>query len=220
MARIAEIFECFALLFFVNLIELSDAAGEACGTILSVQLYCLTGYHCCDKDLYTCCATGYICAGSSCISIAVIIVPIIIVIVIIVVIVVIIVKKNNARQGVVIQPGQQQGIGNQPPSYDALGEACGTILSVQLYCPSSYHCCDTDLSTCCATGYFCAGTVCISIAAIIVPIIIVIVIIVVIVVIIVKKKNAQPGTVIHPGQPQVQVANYPSPGYGQGPAPY
>lgn len=103
---------------------------------------------------------------------------------------------------------------------DALGEACGTLLSVQLYCPSGYHCCDTGLSTCCATGYFCAGTVCISIAAIIVPIIIVIVIIVVIVVIIVKKKNAQPGTVIHPGQPQVQVANYPSPGYGQGPAPY
>lgn len=33
-------------------------------------------------------------------------------------------------------------------------------------------------------------------------------------------ENAQPGTVIHPGQPQVQVANYPSPGYGQGPAPY
>lgn len=98
---------------FINI----DAAGEACGTILSVQLYCLTGYHCCDKDLYTCCATGYICAGSSCISIAVIIVPIIIVIVIILVIVVIIVKKNNARQGVVIQPGQQQGIGNQPPGY-------------------------------------------------------------------------------------------------------
>lgn len=51
---------------FINI----DAAGEACGTILSVQLYCLTGYHCCDKDLYTCCATGYICAGTSCISIA------------------------------------------------------------------------------------------------------------------------------------------------------
>eukprot|EP00105_Crassostrea_gigas_P038122 XP_019922270.1 PREDICTED: uncharacterized protein LOC105327025 [Crassostrea gigas] len=97
--------------------EICDALGEACGTLLSFQLYCPSGYHCCDTDLSSCCATGYICAGSSCISIAVIIIPVIIVILIIVVIVVIIVKKNNARQGVVIQPGQQQGMGNPPPSY-------------------------------------------------------------------------------------------------------
>lgn len=51
---------------------------------------------------------------------------------------------------------------------DAVGEACGTVLSIQLYCPTSYHCCDTALSTCCATGYFCAGTVCISVAWVVV----------------------------------------------------
>uniref|UniRef100_K1PW92 Uncharacterized protein n=1 Tax=Magallana gigas TaxID=29159 RepID=K1PW92_MAGGI len=50
---------------------------------------------------------------------------------------------------------------------DALGEACGTLLSFQLYCPSGYHCCDTDLSSCCATGYICAGSSCISIAYVI-----------------------------------------------------
>ncbi|XP_022329483.2 uncharacterized protein LOC111128247 [Crassostrea virginica] len=123
MAKITDCFTLVALVFafFVCLLEFSDAARDACGTVLGVTFYCPTNYHCCDDGLYTCCPSGYICAGTACISIAAIIVPIIIVVVIIVVVVVIIIKKNNARQGTVINPGQPQASGYPPPGQNPMG---------------------------------------------------------------------------------------------------
>ncbi|XP_061174450.1 uncharacterized protein LOC133183516 [Saccostrea echinata] len=114
------------LIIFACFIDLIDTA-ETCGSLLGTQLYCPSGYHCCDKTASTCCAYGYICGGTVCISIAAIIVPCIIVVVIIVVIIVIIVKKNKAHQGVVVSPGYPQSSGypqpGQHPSHGQINPA-------------------------------------------------------------------------------------------------
>ncbi|XP_062576795.1 uncharacterized protein LOC134238692 [Saccostrea cucullata] len=89
----------------------------------------------------------------------------------------------------------------------------GQVLGVQLYCPSGYHCCSKIDSTCCSVGFICGGTVCISIAAIVIPCIIVVVIIVVVIVIIIKKKKAHQGVVIvqviHKRLPTLRLVNTP-----------
>ena len=45
-------------------------------------------------------------------------------------------------------------------------EPCGTTLfSIDVYCPTGYHCCSSALNTCCQTGYICISgdTACLSI---------------------------------------------------------
>ncbi|XP_062592461.1 uncharacterized protein LOC134253899 [Saccostrea cucullata] len=108
MKKITEYF-IFAFIFIIvaSFIDLIDTA-ETCGSLYGNQLYCPTGYHCCDETATTCCADGFICGGTVCISIAAIVIPCIIVLIIIIVIVVIIVKKKNAQQGVVVSPGYPQ----------------------------------------------------------------------------------------------------------------
>ncbi|XP_048735721.2 uncharacterized protein LOC125651182 [Ostrea edulis] len=90
-------------------------------------------------------------------------------------------------------------------SSDALGEACGSnLLGTQLYCGSQYHCCDTVTQSCCADGYVCTGTICISIVAIVLPCVIAIVVIVAIIstIIIVKNSKVRKGKVISPEPPK------------------
>ncbi|XP_022344731.2 uncharacterized protein LOC111137540 [Crassostrea virginica] len=95
--------------------------GEACGSG-----NCLYGYHCCSDSTGYCCPDGYICSGTICISLTVIIAPVVIgVVVIIVIIVIVIACKKKRAQGVIIAPNTNVGYNVQQQTTHQYGQQPG-----------------------------------------------------------------------------------------------
>lgn len=101
--KLDQAITCLIVLFFIDTV--SGLLGEVCGFGA-----CFYGYHCCSQSSGYCCPDGFVCSGSICISLVVIIAPIVIgVIVIIVIVVVVIACKKKRAQGVVIAPSSNVG---------------------------------------------------------------------------------------------------------------